>query len=218
MIALDILLIVFLFSLFAFSHTWLASRKFKTALAEKIGNRIAFYRMFYNVSSILFFLVFLAVAPKPDAIIYDLQFPFDIITFALQVLSLVGLIWTFSQFDSKEFLGISQIRRFMNGTYSEDALDEKQELKFDGAFKYMRHPVYFFFIMFLGLRPQMTLFYLVMFTCCVVYFYVGSIYEERKLVEIFGEQYKQYQRKVGRIMPGIKFRKAKNENGIDVKA
>ena len=201
MTALDILLIVLLFSLFAFSHTWLASRKIKTALAEKIGNRIAFYRMFYNVSSILFFLAFLAVTPKPDAIIYDLQFPFDIITFALQILSLIGLIWTFSQFDSKEFLGISQIIRFMNGTYSADTFDEKQELKFDGAFKYMRHPVYFFFIMFLGLRPQMTLFYLVLFVCCVVYFYVGSIYEEKKLVEVFGEQYIQYQKRTPRIFP-----------------
>lgn len=205
MIALDILLIVLLFSLFAFSHTWLASRKLKVRLAERIGDKIAFYRMFYNVTSILFFLAFFAASPKPDVIIYDLQFPFDIITFALQVLSLIGLIWTFSQFDSKEFLGISQIVRFMNGTYSADTLDEKHELKFDGPFKYMRHPVYFFFILFLGFRPQMSLFYLVMFSCCLVYFYVGSIYEERKLVEVFGEPYKQYQQRVGRIIPGIKF-------------
>ena len=207
MIALDILLIVLLFSLFAFSHTWLASRKLKTALVEKIGNRIAFYRMFYNVSSILFFLAFIAVAPKPDVIIYDLQFPFDIITFALQVLSLIGLIWTFSQFDSKEFLGISQIIRYFNGTYKEETLDEKQELKFDGAFKLSRHPVYLFSILFLGFRPQMSLFYLILFICCVVYFYVGSIYEEKKLVEVFGNEYREYQKRTARIFP---FRLIKN--------
>ncbi|OGU67368.1 MAG: hypothetical protein A2499_13560 [Stygiobacter sp. RIFOXYC12_FULL_38_8] len=207
MIALDILLIVLLFSLFAFSHTWLASRKFKTALAEKIGNMIAFYRMFYNVSSILFFLAFIAVAPKPDVIIYDLQFPFDIITFALQVLSLIGLIWTFSQFDSKEFLGISQIIRYFNGTYKAETLDEKQELKFGGAFKLSRHPVYLFSILFLGFRPQMSLFYLILFICCVVYFYVGSIYEEKKLVEVFGNEYREYQKRTTRIFP---FRLIKN--------
>ncbi|KAF0142897.1 MAG: hypothetical protein FD122_163 [Stygiobacter sp.] len=207
MIALDILLIVLLFSLFAFSHTWLASRKLKTALVEKTGNKIAFYRMFYNVSSILFFLVFLAVAPKPDVIIYDLQFPFDIITFALQVLSLVGLIWAFSQFDSKEFLGISQIIRYFNGTYKAETLDEKQELKFDGAFKHSRHPVYLFSILFLGFRPQMSLFYLILFICSVVYFYVGSIYEEKKLVEVFGNEYREYQKRTPRIFP---FRLIKN--------
>jgi protein-S-isoprenylcysteine O-methyltransferase Ste14 len=201
MIVLDILFIVLLFTLFALSHTWLASRKLKLRLAKKIGDKIAFYRMFYNVSSLIFFAAFLAIAPKPGVIIYDLQFPFDIITFVLQVLSLIGLIWTFSQFDSKEFLGISQIIRFMNGTFSADTLDEKQELKFDGPFKYMRHPVYFFFILFLGFRPQMSLFYFVLFICCVIYFYVGSIFEERKLIEVFGEQYIEYRQRTPRIFP-----------------
>lgn len=207
MIALDILFIVFLFSLFAFSHTWLASKKLKERLTEKIGDKIAFYRMFYNVSSILFFLAFLAVAPKPDAILYDLQFPYDIITFALQVLSLIGLVWTFRQFDTKEFLGISQIIRYFEGNYKIETLDEKQELKFDGAFKYSRHPVYMFSILFLGLRPQMSVFYLTLFLCCVVYFYAGSIYEEKKLVEVFGDEYKEYQKRTPRIFP---FRLTKN--------
>jgi len=125
----------------------------------------------------------------------------------LQVLSLIGLIWTFSQFDSKEFLGISQIIRYFNGTYKAETLDEKQELKFGGAFKLSRHPVYLFSILFLGFRPQMSLFYLILFICCVVYFYVGSIYEEKKLVEVFGNEYREYQKRTTRIFP---FRLIKN--------
>ncbi|KAF0152267.1 MAG: hypothetical protein FD143_1189 [Ignavibacteria bacterium] len=205
--ALDILVIVLLFSLFAYSHTWLASRKLKMLLADQIGAKIAFYRMFYNVSSVLFFLAFLAIAPKPNLIIYDLQFPLDIITFALQVLSLIGLVWAFRQFDLKEFFGISQIVRYFNGTFSVETLDEKQELNFGGAYKYSRHPVYLFSILFLGLRPQMSLFYLILFICCVAYFYIGSIYEERKLVEVFGDSYKEYQKRTPRIFP---FRLIKN--------
>lgn len=201
MITLDILFIVLLFFLFAISHTWLASKKLKERLAKKIDEKIAFYRMFYNVSSVLSFLGFLAITPKPDFVLYDLQFPFDIITFALQILSLIGLIWVFRQFDLKEFLGISQIVRYLHGTYKTETLDEKQELNTYGAFKYSRHPVYLFSILFLGLRPQMSLFYFVLFICCVVYFYVGSIYEEKKLVETFGERYKEYQKRTPRIFP-----------------
>ena len=93
MIIVDVILIILLFALFAYSHTWLASIKIKRALAEKLGNKIAFYRLFYNASSIIFFAAFYAVSPKPDIIVYDLRFPFDIITFALQVLSLIGLFW-----------------------------------------------------------------------------------------------------------------------------
>lgn len=204
MIALDIILIVFLFILFALSHTFLASRNIKTRMAEKIGEKIAYYRLFYNLSSFLFFALFYFLSPKPDVIIYDLQFPFDIIIFVLQVLSLFGLIWAAQQIDLKEFVGISQIERFLNNNYNQSDLDEKTELKISGAFKFVRHPIYLFSILFLGLRPQMSLFYFIMFICVTIYFFIGSIYEERKLVQLFGDEYKEYQKKVPRIFP-IKF-------------
>jgi protein-S-isoprenylcysteine O-methyltransferase Ste14 len=201
MTLVNIASIILLFTLFAFSHTWLASLKIKRALAEKIGIKIAFYRLFYNASSIIFFLTFLAVTPKPDFIIYDLRFPFDMITFALQVLSFIGLVWAARQPDLKEFIGTAQIGRYLRGEYYVDELDEKQIFKINGAFKYVRHPIYFFSILFLGLRPSMNLFYLVMFICIVIYFYIGSIYEERKLVELFGDEYREYQKQVSRMVP-----------------
>ncbi len=201
MIIVDVILIILLFALFAYSHTWLASIKIKRALAEKLGNKIAFYRLFYNASSIIFFAAFYAVSPKPDIMVYDLRFPFDIITFALQVLSLIGLFWASRGIDLKEFIGIAQIKRYINGEYNVDDLDEKQTLKIEGAFKFVRHPIYLFSILFLGFRPTMTLFYLTMYICVIVYFYTGSIYEERKLIEIFGDEYIEYQKRVSRIFP-----------------
>lgn len=201
MIAFDVFIIIFLFTLFAFSHTLLASNKTKIALAEKLDAKIAFYRLFYNLSSLLFFIVFYASAPKPNVIVYDLQFPFDIITFALQVLSLIGLVWATRPIDLKEFLGTAQIERYLRGKYKVEDLDERQILRIEGAFKMVRHPIYLFSILFLGLRPTMSLFYFVMFICIVVYFYIGSIYEERKLVEKFGDEYRKYQKRVPRLFP-----------------
>ncbi|MFA7229193.1 MAG: isoprenylcysteine carboxylmethyltransferase family protein, partial [Melioribacteraceae bacterium] len=93
---------------------------------------------------------------------------------------------------------------YLKGTYNTGDLDEKLVLKIEGAFKFVRHPIYFFSILFLGLRPAMNLFYLVMFICIVLYFYVGSFYEERKLVKFFGDEYREYQKKVPRIFP-VKF-------------
>lgn len=201
MIVVEVILIILLFTLFAYSHTWLASIKLKRNLAEKLGDKIAFYRLFYNASSIIFFTVFYATAPKPDLIVYDLRFPFDIITFVLQVFSVVGLVWAARPINLKEFVGIEQVERYMRGEYKIAELDEKQTLIIEGAFKFVRHPIYLFSILFLGFRPTMSLFYLVMFVCIVVYFYVGSIYEERKLVKRFGDEYKEYQERVPRIFP-----------------
>ncbi len=201
MIVIDLIIIVFLFFLFALSHSWLASLKVKKNLVQKLGNRIAFYRLFYNLSSILLFSFFFLVSPRPDVIIYDLHYPYDIITFALQVLSFFGLIWSVSQTDLKEFAGISQVKRLMDGRYRTEDLDEKQVFRKSGAFRFVRHPVYLFSILFLGLRPSMDLFYFVMFISIVIYFYVGSVYEERKLIEIFGDEYREYQKRVPRLIP-----------------
>ncbi|MCU7495237.1 MAG: isoprenylcysteine carboxylmethyltransferase family protein [Ignavibacteria bacterium] len=201
----DVFAIVLLYFLFGLLHSYLASRKLKKKIADRYGDYIAFYRLFYNLVSFLSFMLLLEFAPKPDRIVYDLSTPFDIIVFSLQALSLVFLIWSFTEFDLLEFLGIRQIIRWYDGTYSKEDLDEKGTLVTKGLYKLSRHPVYLFTMLFLGLRPQMDLFYLVSFLCLTAYFYAGSVFEERKLVERFGQEYKDYKRRVPRILP-LKFK------------
>jgi protein-S-isoprenylcysteine O-methyltransferase Ste14 len=134
---------------------------------------------------------------------YDLQFPFDIVIFLLQVAALIGFFIAGSQTDIKEFLGISQIIRYSKNEYDINDLDEKQIFTTDGLYKYSRHPVYLFSILFLALRPSMDLFYLTFLLCMIGYFYIGSFYEEKKLIRIFGEKYLEYQKCVPRIFPKL---------------
>ena len=105
----------------------------------------------------------------------------------------------------REFLGITQIKRFMEGTYSTADLDEKLELRIEGPFKYSRHPIYLFSSIFLILRPTMDFFYLIFLINMLLYFYIGSYFEEKKLVTIFGDTYRQYQKDVPKIFPKLKF-------------
>jgi len=207
MIILDIILIVLLYSFFAVSHSFLALSKIKKTIAEKIGAKIAFYRLFYNITSFIFLLALYIIAPRPDIIVYDLQFPFDIITFVLQILSLCGLIWAGKSVNWEEFLGFTQIKRYLIYEYNVEDLDEKPTLNITGAFKFVRHPIYFFSILFLGLRPTMNLFYLIVFICTVIYFYIGSFYEEKKLIGIFGNEYLEYKERVSRLFPVMFFLK-----------
>lgn len=206
-IVLEVLLVVSLFAIFGYVHSVLASNKIKNKIVELAGNKIAYYRLFYNLQSILFFFVIYEVSPKPDIIIYDLQYPWDIVIFGLQLLSLVGFIWAIKFIDGKEFLGINQIIRFKNNNYNIDDLDEQSELVIKGPFKYSRHPIYFFSILFLGFRPIMDLFYITFYICIILYFVIGSIYEEKKLVEKFGVQYKEYQKSVPSFIPYKIFKK-----------
>ena len=201
-IILDVSIIVLLFTLFAVLHSFLASIENKVRFKENFGSFIAFYRIGYNIFSLASFYFIYQLSPKPYVTIYDLPNPYDLIILIPQFLSLAGFICAFKYICVKEFLGIGQIKRYFQKKYTSE-LDENLTLNIGGPYKYSRHPLYLFSILFLLFRPVMDLFYLTFFICLVVYFYVGSYYEEKKLIRHFGEEYIQYRKKVSRIFPSI---------------
>lgn len=211
-ILFDVLLIVFYFTLFAVIHSILASLPVKIFFKKKFGNKIALYRFFYNLFSTITFLLFLYFSPKPYQLVYELTYPFDLIIVGLQIAAIFGLLWTIKYVDVMDFIGIRQMIQYQQGNYSYD-LDEKNNLITVGPFKLVRHPIYFFSILILLLRPYMTVFYFIVTICCIIYFYVGSIFEEKKLEKIYGEEYLKYKNSVSRIFPvkwlvkGIKMKK-----------
>ena len=212
------------FILFALLHSILASFKIKYLLTRWIGKGMAFYRLTYNIFFLWLFFYLFETLPRPDVELFELKYPWDIIILLPQFLSLAGIIWTFRYFSLLEFAGFSQIKRWKDGDFigywekemavaetqtrevqerslSKDVFDEKLTLKIEGPYKVVRHPLYLFTIIFLILRPTMDLFYLVFLIFLIAYFYIGSFYEERKLVSAFGNQYRKYQESVPRLFP-----------------
>jgi protein-S-isoprenylcysteine O-methyltransferase Ste14 len=202
--AADVLLIILGFIIFGAVHSFLASTGIKKTLIKKIGSYIAFYRIAYNIFSLLFLYLLYKISPKPDIIIYDLDYPFDFVILVPQFFGLAGFIWTLRYVCIKEFLGLDQIKRWLIAQYDTNELDERLTLRIRGPYRFTRHPLYFFSIMFLVFRPVMDLFYLTILLCIIAYFFVGSFYEEKKLVQHFGEKYEKYQKAVPRIIP-VKF-------------
>ncbi len=211
----DVLLIIFLFSLFACTHSLLASDKIKTIFKEKFGELIAFYRLIYNLFALGCLYLIYEISPKPHLIIYDLQNPYDVIILIPQFISLAGIFWTFRYICFREFLGLEQVKRFIQKKYTTD-LDEEFTLQIEGPYRYTRHPFYFFSITFLLFRPVMDLFYLTFFVSVVVYFYIGSYYEEKKLVRLFGKIYENYRNEVPRIFPVRFFKPYNRKNTLEV--
>lgn len=202
--AIDIVLILCGFGLFGFIHSYLASNEIKKRIAERAGDKTALYRLFYNAVALITLTALFALLPKPDILIYELKYPFDMIVFALQIPALAGVIWSFAVMDLKELSGIAQLMRYYRGTYKPEELDGEQKLILHGPHKISRHPMYTFFILFLALRPAMDLFYLTILICTIAYFYIGAYFEEKKLIERFGVEYLEYKKKVSGIMP-VKF-------------
>jgi len=201
----DVLIFIFLFIVFSYTHSLLASEKVKIQFKKIFGGLIAFYRILYNLFSVISLYIIYDVSPKPHIIIYDLHNPFDLIILIPQFLSLAGVFWVFKYICLREFLGLEQIKRFFEKKYITE-LDEEFTLRIEGPYRYSRHPIYFFSITFLLFRPVMDLFYLTFFICIVVYFYIGSYYEEKKLVRQFGDIYENYKKEVPGIFPVKLFR------------
>ncbi|MBP1683023.1 MAG: putative protein-S-isoprenylcysteine methyltransferase [Ignavibacteriaceae bacterium] len=199
----DVLIITLLFAVFGYTHSLLASEKVKISFKKIFGDLIAFYRLLYNLFGLLSLYLIYEFSPKPHIIIYDLPNPYDLVVLIPQFVSLAGVLWVFRYICFKEFLGLDQIKRFFEKRYTTE-LDEEFTLRIEGPYRYSRHPIYFFSITFLLFRPVMDLFYLTFFICIVAYFYIGSYYEEKKLVRQFSEVYENYKNEVPRIFP-VKF-------------
>ena len=203
MITLKIIAIFLLYGAFGIIHSYLALIDIKSKIARKYPGYLPYYRLSYNIFSCVTFYFVYEYTPVIDIRLYDLQPPFDILILIPQVLSLIGILWVFRYIHVKEFLGIAQIQRHVAGNYQTEELDEHSELITGGVFRWSRHPLYFFSIIFLLSRPYMFLDYTISILCISLYFFIGSVYEEKRMVSHFGELYEQYRKRTSRIIPFI---------------
>jgi len=198
---LEVIIITLLFALYGFVHSVFASNRVKIFFRKTFGKLIAFYRLLFNVFALVGLYLIWDLAPHPPLQIYKLPPPFDYLVLIPQLISLIGMMWCFKYVCFKEFIGLNQIDRYLKNEYSENDLDENYTLRIAGPYKYSRHPIYFCSIIFLLFRAEMDLFYLTMFITFTLYFYIGSHYEEKKMLSLFGDDYRNYQQKVPRIFP-----------------
>ncbi|MFA8343384.1 MAG: isoprenylcysteine carboxylmethyltransferase family protein [Rhodothermaceae bacterium] len=201
MLFFNIIYSVLLYALFGVIHSVLASEIVKKRLLLWLGDKIAFYRLGYNIISISAIYFIWDLLPDLTMVVYDLPYPYDLAVFVVQMLGLAGFLWAGKYFCLKEFLGISQIERWLTGIYDMSQLDENLTFRTEGPYKFSRHPVYFFCIVMLLARPFMDLQYLIFSICTAIYFYIGTYFEEKKLLNKFGNDYLDYSSKVARIIP-----------------
>jgi protein-S-isoprenylcysteine O-methyltransferase Ste14 len=90
------------------------------------------------------------------------------------------------------------------GVKSLPTADRGNKLCTTGAYKYVRHPLYaaFLSIFDFGLAIYLNSYIFVLWALLLhpVWHYVVR-YEERLMVDVFGEEYLEYQKKTGRFLP-----------------
>lgn len=199
---LQITLLIGIFFVWALVHSLTAGPRAKAAFRARFGDRAyhGLYRLLYNIVSLVTFLAVLAAlaVAVPDRLLYSIPMPYRLINFALQGMGAAGLGYSLWQTDVLRFAGVRQFTRYLRG---EDVVESPSQFVTTGAYSLVRHPLYLFSMIFLWANPDMTLQSLVLYIYITFYFYVGSLYEERRLAAEFGEAYNDYCQRVPAFLP-----------------
>lgn len=204
---LSILIIIIAVLIWGAIHSLTASLTAKAIAGKWFGARHAngFYRLLYNAFSVITFIPLLFIAfLLPDQPLYSFPLWLVPITTFIQAIAVIAVLLAVFKVDAWQFIGLRQLLKWLENS---NRPDSPTTLIRSGMFAWMRHPIYFFSIVAMWLMPVMTINLFTLYMCFTIYFWVGSIFEERKLVAEFGEDYKQHQRTVPRIVPFTKWGK-----------
>ncbi len=119
---------------------------------------------------------------------------------ALQAGATVGMAHSVGQTGLVKFLGMDafwQPRTEMNADH----------LVTGGYYRFVRHPIYSFTLLFLWLMPWMSSNWLGLASGSTLYILLAIPLEERKLLAEFGTAYRDYQQRVPALFPFPRLRK-----------
>jgi protein-S-isoprenylcysteine O-methyltransferase Ste14 len=186
---------VVLLGIFAVQHSVMARQGFKrwwTRMVPKSVERSTF--VVFATAAVA--LLLWQWRPMPE-VIWSVQNP-------IAVAVIHGLFWLgwgillLSTFllNHFELFGLRQVVARMMGWKTPEP-----QFRTPFLYKRVRHPLYLGFIIGFWATPTMTMGHLLFAVATTAYIFIGIFFEERDLVNMFGEQYRRYRRQVSMLIP-----------------
>ena len=188
---------VLLMSLFAVQHSVMARPSFKRWWTQFVPKSVE-RSTFVLLASLALVLLFWQWRPIP-AVIWHVGNAN--VAAGLQGLSLVGWALVFAStflINHFELFGLHQV---VNNLFGKPMPSVR--FKTPVLYKMVRHPIYLGFIIAFWATPLMTVGHLLFAAVTTAYIFVGIALEEHDLIALFGDQYRDYRRRVGMLIPRL---------------
>jgi len=182
-------------SLFGIQHSGISSLGIKGRIIDRWGKKG--YANIFNATSVLTLLVaFLSM--NFWNWLYFLTDP----TLVQPILFIVGILLGLTG----AIIAMSASKVISVSTVADMRTDRKAELVTDGIYARVRHPLYLATVLVFGamafLYPFPTV--IVFALSMIAYTMIGAYFEERKLVIHYGQEYLDYRKQAGFILPRIR--------------
>ena len=186
-----------LLGLFAVQHSVMARKRFKrwwTRIVPPVVERSTYVL----ASSLLLALLVWQWRPIPQTV-WAVRDP--ALVLALQIVFWLGLTLVFAStflINHFELFGLRQVFTRLLGREIPE-----QAFRTPLLYRWVRHPLYLGFLLGFWAAPVMSAGHMLFAAACTGYILIGIWFEERDLLEQFGERYRSYRERVGMLLPRI---------------
>lgn len=181
-----------LFSLFALHHSVLARTGLKQRVSALAGRALE-RPLYVWIASLLFLVCCWAWQPLPG-VLYTWPEGWTAVPRGLQWAGALVTLLAVRRLDALELAGLRRSRP--------DA--PPRPLETHGLYRVVRHPIYLGWVLLMVGTPVMTFTRALFAGLSIAYVAAAVPFEERALVEVYGEDYRRYQRQVrARLLPGV---------------
>jgi protein-S-isoprenylcysteine O-methyltransferase Ste14 len=180
--------------LFFFQHSGMVRRGFRRQLESFIPPH--YQGASYTIMSGLVLFIFLALWQSSDTVLLEVHGLPEIIIRSFFFLAVLGTIWGMWALRFADLLGLDAVIKHQQAESS-----GPKPFTIRGPYRWVRHPLYLFTIIFFWSYPLITADRLLFNVIWTIWIVVGTKLEERELVEDFGDDYRDYQSKVPMLLP-----------------